>query len=95
MEQTSRSDDQKSNSDVVLFSDIFGRRWAFNLTIGITALFGLIAAGSPNFAAIGVFAAFWSFGVGGNLPVDSYDIPFFSISLVRGARHLHRLGQYS
>jgi MFS family permease len=40
--------------------DIFGRRWAFNLTIGITAVFGMIAAGSPNFAAMG-----------GNLPVDS------------------------
>ncbi|KAF1947983.1 MFS general substrate transporter [Clathrospora elynae] len=51
--------------------DIFGRRWAFNLTIGITATFGLIAAGSPNFAAIGTFAALWSVGVGGNLPVDS------------------------
>jgi MFS family permease len=51
--------------------DIFGRRWAFNLTIGVTAVFGLIAAGSPNFAAIGTFAALWSVGVGGNLPVDS------------------------
>ncbi|KAL8923114.1 MAG: hypothetical protein Q9208_004798 [Pyrenodesmia sp. 3 TL-2023] len=51
--------------------DIFGRRLAFNATLGITAAFGLIAAGSPNFAAIGCFAAFWSFGVGGNLPVDS------------------------
>lgn len=51
--------------------DIFGRRWAFNLTLGITSVFGLIAAGSPNFAAIGVFAALWSVGVGGNLPVDS------------------------
>jgi len=37
--------------------DIFGRRWAFNLTIGITSVFGLIAAGSPNFAAVAVFAA--------------------------------------
>jgi MFS family permease len=51
--------------------DIFGRRWAFNLTIGITAVFGMIAASSPNFAAIGTFAALWSIGVGGNLPVDS------------------------
>lgn len=51
--------------------DVFGRRWAFNLTIGITAVFGMVAAGSPNFAAIGVFAALWSVGVGGNLPVDS------------------------
>ncbi|KAL6717246.1 hypothetical protein ACLMJK_005161 [Lecanora helva] len=51
--------------------DIFGRRLAFNLTIGITSVFGLVAAGSPNFAAIGCFAALWSVGVGGNLPVDS------------------------
>lgn len=51
--------------------DVYGRRWAFNLTIGITAVFGLIAAGSPNFGAIGTFAALWSIGVGGNLPVDS------------------------
>ncbi|KAI0451963.1 major facilitator superfamily domain-containing protein [Xylaria acuta] len=51
--------------------DIFGRRWAFNLTLGLTAVWGLIAASSPNFAAIGVFDALWSFGVGGNLPVDS------------------------
>ena len=51
--------------------DVFGRKWAFNLTLGITAVFGLVAASSPNFAAIGCFAAFWSFGVGGNLPVDS------------------------
>lgn len=51
--------------------DIFGRRWAFNLTIGITAVFGLVAAGSPNFGAICAFAALWSIGVGGNLPVDS------------------------
>lgn len=51
--------------------DVFGRRWAFNLTIGITAVFGMVAAGSPNFAAIGTFAALWSVGVGGNLPVDS------------------------
>lgn len=34
-------------------------------------MFGLVAASSPNFAAIGTFAALWSFGVGGNLPVDS------------------------
>ncbi|RWA09119.1 hypothetical protein EKO27_g5980 [Xylaria grammica] len=51
--------------------DVFGRRWAFNLTLGLTAVWGLIAASSPNFAAIGSFAALWSFGVGGNLPVDS------------------------
>lgn len=34
-------------------------------------MFGLAAAGSPSFAAIGIFACLWSIGVGGNLPVDS------------------------
>jgi hypothetical protein len=51
--------------------DVFGRRWAFNLTLGVTAAFGMAAAGANSFAAIGTFAALWSFGVGGNLPVDS------------------------
>ncbi|KAJ5681439.1 MFS siderochrome iron transporter 1 [Penicillium maclennaniae] len=51
--------------------DVFGRRWAFNLTIGITAVFGLAAAASPGFGAICALAALWSIGVGGNLPVDS------------------------
>jgi MFS family permease len=51
--------------------DLFGRRHAFNATLLITAIFGLAAAGSPNFAAIAAFATLWSFGVGGNLPVDS------------------------
>ncbi|KZO98889.1 MFS general substrate transporter [Calocera viscosa TUFC12733] len=54
-----------------LGSDIFGRRWAFNLTLLITGTFGLISGSSPNFTAIAVFAALWSIGVGGNLPVDS------------------------
>jgi MFS family permease len=51
--------------------DIFGRKLAFNLTLLVTAVFGLLASSSPNFAAICSFSALWSFGVGGNLPVDS------------------------
>lgn len=54
-----------------LSSDIVGRRWAFNLTFLFTGVFSVAAGGSPTFVAIGVFAALWSFGVGGNLPVDS------------------------
>lgn len=53
-----------------LSADIIGRRWAFNLTFLITGAFCLVAGASPNFAAIGVFDAFWSSGVGGNLPID-------------------------
>ncbi|RDA92797.1 hypothetical protein CP533_0778, partial [Ophiocordyceps camponoti-saundersi (nom. inval.)] len=51
--------------------DVFGRKLGFNLTLGLTAFWGLVAASAPSFAAIGFFACMWSFGVGGNLPVDS------------------------
>ncbi|TYJ58374.1 hypothetical protein B9479_000920 [Cryptococcus floricola] len=51
--------------------DIFGRRVGFNTTLCVASVFALIAASSPNFAAIGVFTALYSFGVGGNLPIDS------------------------
>ncbi|KAK6360291.1 hypothetical protein TWF730_006439 [Orbilia blumenaviensis] len=54
-----------------LASDIIGRRWAFNLTLLVVGVFGLLAGTSPSFEALGVFAALWSFGVGGSLPVDS------------------------
>lgn len=54
-----------------LSADIVGRRWAFNLTFLFTGVFAVIAGSLPNFAAAGTFCALWSFGVGGNLPVDS------------------------
>lgn len=54
-----------------LSADIIGRRWAFTFTFLFTGVFATSAGASPNFAAIGVFCALWSFGVGGNLPVDS------------------------
>lgn len=54
-----------------LGSDVIGRKIGFNMTLGITSVFGMVAASSPNFAAVAVFAALWSFGVGGNLPIDS------------------------
>lgn len=54
-----------------LSADIIGRKWAFNITFLFTGVFAVCAGLSPNFAAIGVFCALWSFGVGGNLPVDS------------------------
>jgi MFS family permease len=51
--------------------DIFGRKWGFNLTLGITGVFGMLAASSPNFVAVGCFVAIAAFGVGGNLPVGT------------------------
>ncbi|KAH8111509.1 MFS general substrate transporter [Phellopilus nigrolimitatus] len=54
-----------------LGSDIWGRKWSFNITLLITAVFAIAAGGSPNFVALTSFSALWSVGVGGNLPVDS------------------------
>ncbi|PSR94563.1 hypothetical protein PHLCEN_2v4431 [Hermanssonia centrifuga] len=52
-------------------SDIWGRKWAFDLTLFITGVFALAAGASPTYIALCSFAAVWSIGVGGNLPVDS------------------------
>ncbi|TFY81329.1 hypothetical protein EWM64_g2689 [Hericium alpestre] len=52
-------------------SDVWGRKWCFNLTLGITGVFAVAAGGSPNYIALCSLAAVWSIGVGGNLPVDS------------------------
>ncbi|KAF5335322.1 hypothetical protein D9611_011779 [Ephemerocybe angulata] len=52
-------------------ADIWGRKISFNITMLIIAIFALSAGGSPNFPALTSFAALWSVGVGGNLPVDS------------------------
>ncbi|KAH9851729.1 MFS general substrate transporter [Lenzites betulinus] len=52
-------------------SDIWGRRWSFNLTLFITALFAIAGGASPNAVALCAFTTVWSIGVDGNLPVDS------------------------
>ncbi|KAI0754770.1 MFS general substrate transporter [Daedaleopsis nitida] len=52
-------------------SDIWGRRWSFNLTLFITSIFALAAGGAPNAIALCALNAAWNLGVGGNLPVDS------------------------
>ncbi|KAI0667722.1 MFS general substrate transporter [Trametes maxima] len=52
-------------------SDVWGRKWCFNLTLLITGVFAIAAGASPNAIALCSLAAVWSVGVGGNLPVDS------------------------
>lgn len=52
-------------------ADFIGRRLAFNITLLISAVAGLVGAGSPNFVAIATFCAFICLGTGGNQPVDS------------------------
>lgn len=52
-------------------ADFIGRRLAFNITLLISAVSGLVGAGSPNFVALAAFCAFIGVGTGGNQPVDS------------------------
>lgn len=54
----------------LLLLDLIGRKWAFSLTFLITGIAALIAGGMPTFTLLLVFVSLWSFGVGGNLPVD-------------------------
>lgn len=54
-----------------LGSDVWGRRISFNVTLLIVGIFATAAGGAPNYTTLSAFAAVWSIGVGGNLPVDS------------------------
>nr|CBV37364.1 hexose transporter [Colletotrichum graminicola] len=51
-------------------SDVLGRRIAFNLTLLITGVFGILLAFAPTWGSVNVLFAALGFGVGGNLPVD-------------------------
>lgn len=48
----------------------FSRRLAWNCTLLVGGIFGLVAGAAPNFTVFCVFIALLGFGVGGNLPVD-------------------------
>jgi MFS family permease len=51
-------------------SDIIGRRLAFNFTLLIAGVFGLVAAGASNWIGVCALFACLGLGIGGNLPVD-------------------------
>ncbi|RSL87360.1 hypothetical protein CEP52_015558 [Fusarium oligoseptatum] len=51
-------------------SDFLGRRIAFNTTLLITSIFGIMAAYAQSWGGVCFFYAALGFGVGGNLPVD-------------------------
>lgn len=51
-------------------SDLLGRRIAFNMTLLITSVFGVMAAYAQTWGGVCFFFAAFGFGVGGNLPVD-------------------------
>ncbi|KAH8902688.1 MFS general substrate transporter [Coniochaeta sp. PMI_546] len=51
-------------------SDIMGRRIAFNVTLLITAVFGIASSYASSWGGVCVLYGALGFGVGGNLPVD-------------------------
>ncbi|KAB8754771.1 hypothetical protein FH972_026560 [Carpinus fangiana] len=51
--------------------DIVGRRWAFNLTVLFSTVFGLALGGANSYNSFLVLTAFVGFGVGGNIPIDT------------------------
>ncbi|KAK4082921.1 uncharacterized protein Triagg1_1811 [Trichoderma aggressivum f. europaeum] len=51
-------------------SDLFGRRIAFNMTLLITSIFGILSAYAGSWGSVCFLYAAFGFGVGGNLPVD-------------------------
>ncbi|KAJ4423656.1 hypothetical protein N0V82_001679 [Gnomoniopsis sp. IMI 355080] len=51
-------------------ADILGRRIAFNATLLITALFGMLVSYASSWSIVCLLLALLGFGVGGNLPVD-------------------------
>ena len=51
-------------------ADLMGRRLAFNLTLFITAVFGIAAGGGPNFIGTAAMVSCLGLGTRGNLPVD-------------------------
>ena len=50
--------------------DIIGRRIAWNSTLLLSGIFGIIAGAMPNFVSFCVMIALVGVGAGGNLPVD-------------------------
>lgn len=52
-------------------ADIIGRKWAFDLSLLVTASCTIIAGASPNYTFWCSFNAFFAFGSGGNLVLDT------------------------
>ena len=53
-----------------LAADVIGRRPSWNITLFISAVFGIAVGGAPNFVGLGALLACLGLGLGGNLPVD-------------------------
>jgi MFS family permease len=51
--------------------DIIGRRWAFNLTVAVQAVFGTMLGVLDAYTFIVALTFFVGFGLGGNVPIDA------------------------
>ncbi|CUA78288.1 putative MFS-type transporter PB1E7,08c [Schizosaccharomyces pombe 972h-] [Rhizoctonia solani] len=56
---------------IVVYVLNLGRRWAFNLTVLITSVFGLAIGAPSNYNRVIVLTSFIGLGIGGNLPIDT------------------------
>lgn len=52
-------------------ADIIGRRFAFNTSLFVSAVFAIVAGSSPNWIVLGLFVSLAAFGAGGNLVLDT------------------------
>jgi len=54
-----------------LSADVIGRKYAFNFSLLIAAVFCIVAGASPNWIVLGLFVCLSAFGSGGNLVLDT------------------------
>lgn len=52
-------------------ADIIGRRFAFNFSLLVSAIFTIVAGASPSWTTLGLFVCLSAFGAGGNLVLDT------------------------
>lgn len=52
-------------------ADIIGRRFAFNVSLFVSAVFTVVAGASPSWIVLGLFISLSAFGAGGNLVLDT------------------------
>ncbi|KAJ5129080.1 membrane transporter [Penicillium atrosanguineum] len=52
-------------------ADIIGRKWAFNFSLLISAIFAITAGAAPSYASWATMVAISAFGSGGNLVLDT------------------------
>ena len=52
-------------------ADIIGRKWAFNFSLLVSAIFAIAAGAAPNYIAWATMVAISAFGSGGNLVLDT------------------------